>query len=221
MKRAGWGTSYPGEGYFYILCDLCGKKIRQKDSYKIMDKWNRHNGLVVCKADFDVTNQQAIPIYTREYPLPQPEYTRSEPSDYFMDNAINDRVPDAPTELQIYTDPIGGGIMLRWKAPEDPGSSVVNGYEIVRSSPQVSVNVVIVANTGNGDTLYIDNTADLSSEYSYQVAAINEAGTSSLSNIAYFPYQINTDSEYNYLVTGSSDILVTGSSNYLVSGVVI
>lgn len=50
---------YPGDGYYYILCDVCGGKVRLKDAIQVKDKYNFLNGLLVCKEDYEKTNPQA------------------------------------------------------------------------------------------------------------------------------------------------------------------
>lgn len=75
---------YPGEGYYYILCDICGTKIRAKDSVLITDKFNYYKNMVVCKADADKTNpQEFIKITNKEKQVSDPKMIRSEGTDTF------------------------------------------------------------------------------------------------------------------------------------------
>lgn len=70
---------YPGDGYYYVICDICGRKVRYKDTMLIKDKYNFQNGLVVCLRDVDKTNPQAYLRARKE--RPNPKITRGEGPD--------------------------------------------------------------------------------------------------------------------------------------------
>jgi len=66
------------------------------------------------------------------------------------------------------------GAYLAWKAPDDRGSAIVN-YQIFRGT--APGNEVLVGQTGNSKTTYIDATADPSvPAYTYVVKAVNGIG---------------------------------------------
>lgn len=74
--------AYPGNGYYYVICDVCGKKTRFKDTVLIRDKYNYQNGLLVCKKDADKTNPQSYLRAKKE--RPNPKSTRGEGPDVFI-----------------------------------------------------------------------------------------------------------------------------------------
>jgi len=86
--------------------------------------------------------------------------------------------PDAPTSLTAtptnhYT------IDLDWDAPAEDGGAAITGYSIQQRSPAGSGGwTTLVADTGSTDTAYTDDALEPETEYEYQVAAINSAGTS-------------------------------------------
>jgi len=55
-------TKYPGNERYFVLCDLCGKKFRKRDTVQIQDRFNLLNKLVVCHKDAERTNEQARPF---------------------------------------------------------------------------------------------------------------------------------------------------------------
>lgn len=78
-------NKYPGDGYYYVCCDVCGSKIRARDAIEIMDKYNYLNRMVVCKDDADKTNPQNHPIILKDRNIAHPLKIRSEPTDTFID----------------------------------------------------------------------------------------------------------------------------------------
>lgn len=62
MKKSLVGNSnkYPGDNYYYIICDICGKKVRRKDAYRSGTSINSAQNLLVCKKDLDILNPQDL-----------------------------------------------------------------------------------------------------------------------------------------------------------------
>ncbi len=77
---------YPGNGYYYVICAVCGIKIRAKDTVLVKDKYNFQNNMVVCKKDADETNPQSYLKTRPERQIDNPDYIRSEGPDNFIEN---------------------------------------------------------------------------------------------------------------------------------------
>lgn len=77
---------YPGNGYYYVICDVCGIKIRAKDAVLIQDKYNLLNNMLVCKADNDQTNPQQYIRAVTERQIDSPKMIRGEGPDNFIEN---------------------------------------------------------------------------------------------------------------------------------------
>jgi len=69
---------YPGDGYYYVLCDICGRKLRAKDAIYMSDKYNLHSKLLVCPEDADETNPQAYLKAFKDDQIDNPRLIRSE-----------------------------------------------------------------------------------------------------------------------------------------------
>lgn len=209
-----------GPGYAYILCDVCGRKIRQKDAILITDRYNTQSNLLVCKDDADKTNPQNIPFSISELNITNPKLVRSEAPDTNIVNPYDNRVPSAP-QLAIATiHPINSTIILQWQGPVDVGSGPIIGYKITRV-PQLSFDVPIEANTNINSTYYEDLTGDISLDYSYTIAAINTFGMGP-STIAYYPVErldttLGSTDKY-LLASQTSYVLTTGSGVYILAG---
>jgi len=77
-------TKHPGSGYHYILCDVCGFKVRRKDA---KERWDN---LLVCPKDFEEQHPQERVVITRsERPL-APRDSRPESEDQFGTGSIDD-----------------------------------------------------------------------------------------------------------------------------------
>jgi len=74
---------HPGREYYYVLCDQCGGKFRAKDCY------NRWDGLLVCKEDWELRNPQETLHPARSEPRINPKRIRSEPADQFRTELVN------------------------------------------------------------------------------------------------------------------------------------
>ena len=206
-----------GPGYAYILCDVCGQKIYQKDAILISDKYNLYYGLLVCEEDADKTNPQAIPYSVSETQIQNPKLLRSERPDVNTTNSNSNRVPGAPTLLTATLHPINATIVLQWQGPVDSGSDPITGYVITRAVPQATVQQVLVDNTGSASPYYEDTSSSLSQDSTYTVRAINAYGTGTDSNLAYFP-TVDTPLVLTtkYLTTGDGHSIETGQGDFII-----
>ena len=171
---------YPGNGYYYILCDVCGAKIRAKDAILIDDKYNTLNQLLVCKKDVEQTNPQTYikPFYDRQ--IDNPKYIRGEGPDQFQTDPTSTDVPGQAQMLVILTPDIA----IQWMGPAQgsEGGNIV-GYIIQRKVDAGSYSTLI-ANTNGPATYYVDPTATTGHLYTYKVAALNTNGAGAYSNEA-------------------------------------
>jgi hypothetical protein len=196
----GWNIKVPhhhgvGNAGHYAICDVCGRKFRAKNLVLVNDKLNTQNGLLVCKADKDKTNQQMLlePIKIRH--IPNPAKVRVEqPAIYSFIDTIEEvehgsttypsgNAPGAPTQL-IAEPNSDGDVMLAWTITLGVGSSPIKGYKIERESPVGGGFSTIVANSSTVATYYLDTTTSSSTQYNYRISAINDHGTSTVSNSA-------------------------------------
>lgn len=208
---------YPGIGNRLIICDVCGFKFRVKDTVKIIDRYNTQNQLIVCKADADKANPQLFPFKLPvEKLLSDPTYVRVESDDLtYVDNPLSDTLPSAPRNLSLALDSFDDYITLTWQGPDTVGSSPLLGYVIQRATPQLSYNSTIYT-SDIPNTIYKDTSADLSSEYTYKVAAYSELGIGAYSDFAFWPTKNVTDS-INYLVVSQDNsVLTTGDGVYFI-----
>ena len=75
---------------------------------------------------------------------------------------------------------LNGSVSLVWNAPEDGGP--VSGYAILRRAPPSERNLAtIVADTGNADPVYTDNTVQDGTKYVYRVVARGAGGEGQMS----------------------------------------
>ncbi len=186
-------TGYPGEGMYYVLCDVCGKKMRARDAISINDKFNTLSKMLVCPQDVDKTNPQQYLKARRERQIRNPDLIRSEQTDNFAfisspseieGGDVSDpsgRNPSAPNYLTIFSSS-ATIVELIWKGPVDPGSSAIKGYKIERESPVGGGFSTVTADTGSVATYYKDTGLSASAVYNYRVSAVNNNGTGSTSN---------------------------------------
>lgn len=209
-------TNHPGSGYIRVICDICGGKYYRKDVTLVKDPFNTQHGLIVCKRDLDQLNEQALPNKIREGTVPSPELIRVEKADQFVANLNDDTAPSAPRYLVAHQSTVGSSIVLSWEGPEEPGSSGIIGYKVVRTVP-LGAPVTISENSGTGATYYEDTTGDLSTYYDYKVAAINSFGTGPYSNIAHYPtFDPSLYFVWEYLlVSQNSNNITTGAGDKL------
>jgi hypothetical protein len=176
---------YPGNEYYYVICDICGKQIRKKDAIYITDQYNKQNRLLVCKNDVDKRNEQSVPFTVKESKIPT--LTRPDAIGSDLSNANSSRVPSAPKLLKAYLDPINDVIDLSWFGPDDCGSDLIIGYAVYFTAPQLGTLQILMANTNNNLTFYQDYANVTSGSYAYGVRAINNFGMGAISELAYFP----------------------------------
>lgn len=211
-------TRYPSPENYYVLCDVCGKKYRKKDTVQIQDKFNLQNRLVVCHNDVDKGNPQQRPFKAREYKAPK--LTRPEPylQNYpQISNPNSNQVPGKVSNLKAFPDPLSNAIDLWWLGPIDGGSDPITGYVIYQAIPQLSVPQVICANTLTGVPFYQDLTTPVDTYCEYQVAAINAYGIGPLSDIYFYPILgTGLDVTYICMSNGTNPVIQTGSGLNLV-----
>lgn len=183
-------NSYPENNYF-VICDICGFKIRAKDAVRVTDKYSQHYKMVVCKKDLDVPNPQARPINPgHEKPLRskliRPEQTPvyrfvSDPEyiDTGNTSSIGSRLPSAPRFLSVLNAD-AGATDFQWMGPIDPGSGAINNHKIERESP-VGGGFSLLQYTGYGSNYFKDTTTVADTEYNYRVSAVSDVGVGSVS----------------------------------------
>lgn len=203
----------PGRDYVKVICDVCGGLFYQKDTIKITDKYNYQFGLVVCRKDADERNDQVLPNNHKDKPISQPDKLRVERTDSFATNDADDRVPGPPRVPFAQVNPINDTIDLFWQGPEDTGSSSIIGYKVERADPQLGPYTLVISNTGTSYTYYQDLTANVSTDYSYRIAAINSFGVGSYSAEFFWPRNNITITDIEYIVDGDGNV-VTGSDGY-------
>ena len=89
---------------------------------------------------------------------------------------------DAPTGLA--GTPGDQQVTLAWTAPSGSGGTVVTGYRVERSADGGSTWTTVVADTGSTTTAYTVTGLTNGSAYSFRTAAVNDAGTGSMSSTA-------------------------------------
>ncbi len=189
---------YPGVDNRFVICDVCGKKFRVRDTVRIVDRFNLLNNMIVCLADADQANPQIKPFYIQEDLLLRKDYVRPEATFMTYTNFENeDRLSTAPQYLVATVEPISREIQLIWQGALDPGNALLLGYRIYRADEAYGIFEIIVQNTHSSATYYLDESADVDSAYLYKVVAVTTLGLSPDSNYAYFPKEFPSN---NYLV---------------------
>ena len=193
MRKRRFKNKHPGDGYYYVQCDVCGFKIRAKDAILVKDKWNLQNGLVVCKADADKPNPQlrwkAKP--ERDFRNPQMIRPDDEPiSENFTSNpahietgsssSIGSRTASAARYFGILSAEAGDTALI-WISPLSSGSAPITGYKIERESPVGGGFSTINSNTGSGANYYVDTTTSPGTVYNYRVTPITVVGEGAVS----------------------------------------
>ncbi len=206
--------SHPGSGYNYVICDICGKKLRSKDAHLVTAKYSPFKGCLVCANCVDEKNDKDRPYIPRvEKPL-NPTFIRSEPADQYVVNENSDRLASKPRNLIVTLDPIEDYIQLTWDGASDPGSGMIIGYQITRANPQLSYESIVEDNTNSAATYYLDTTADIDEEYTYTVRAITDVGDGAISDYGYYPNQ-KVSSSIVYIYDGNGLVIQDGNSEYL------
>jgi len=209
-------NKHPGSGYIKVICDICGGLFYRKDTTLVRDKNNFQNGLIVCNNDIDKVNGQILPNNHVDSVVPSPQLIRIEKPEQIVTNVSDDRVPSAPQRLSASPDTVQDYVALYWEGPIDPGSSGIIGYSIRRAEPQYGNHEVVTSNSGTESPYYLDITSSVSSEYTYEIAAINSFGTGAYT--APFPYPTQTiTSSIVYLAVGpSGNALATGDGTLII-----
>lgn len=188
------GLVYPGTGYHYVLCDVCGIKLRAKDAVLVKDKYNYQNNLLVCPEDRDKTNPQSYLKARQEKQLENVKFVRGETEDRFVfidspseieggdtSNPTGRAPQDVPVNVKATADS-STSVELNWRYTGDPGSDPISGYKIERESPEGGGFSTIVADTGFPSLRYVDTGLSANTEYNYRLSAINRVGTGSASD---------------------------------------
>ncbi len=214
-------THYPGSENYYVICDVCGKKYRKKDTCYVQDRFNLQNRLIVCHKDLDKVNDQSRPYKAQEYKALK--LTRGEPNQVNypeIPNPNSDAAPGICLGLVAFADPLIDAVDLSWQGPIDGGTDPVIGYVIYQSNPQLSVPQIINADTLSGSPFYQDTSTDTSTVCTYNVAAINSFGIGPISAPAFYPtIQVNQSAQYIVMSNGTNAVLTTGSGlNIIMSG---
>lgn len=205
----------PPRGSYYVICDICGVKIRANAAILITDKFHTHYNLLVCKKDFTTRNPQTTLKAIKDDVSTNPKKTRPELPERNVNN-IATALPSVPYNLIVTVSPLEDKLILRWYPPLNP-NGIITGYVITRADPQSSTQFVIEADTESACTQYIDNDSDINLAYTYAVAAINGFGTSAYSELAYYPTQ-QEDLIYSYLtVSQTGFVLTTGEGEFFLS----
>ncbi len=204
----------PSRDNRYVICDVCGFKFHMKDTVKINDRYNRLNGLIVCRSDADKTNAQERPFNMgNENILASPTYVRPRQSLTYIANENDDRLPGPPTNGQALANPFYSYIDLYWDAPTDNGSSPIIGYKIQRAAPQLGPYDTIVTDTETSSTYYSDTSADISILYSFRVAAINGFGIGPYSVEFFWPSDANPWHDLIFLVLSQDNTQIMTTSD--------
>lgn len=206
-----------GPGYAYILCDVCGSKIRQKDAVLITDKYNTYFGLLVCKKDAEKTNPQAVPFSVRETQVQNPKLLRSEMVDQLATNTAGSSLVGAVKNLIAEGHPLNDTILLQWIGPDNVGSDPILGYLITRATPQDAFYVTVAdtrvgTNGNNTPTYYEDTESPVGEAASYIIYALNKNGVGAASAVAYYPNrQVNLGNDQAYLAASQNTSVITTS----------
>jgi len=201
---------YPGDGFYYAICDCCGFKFRANELRLMEDKYNLQNGLLLCKKDYDQTNPQQYLKAVRERGMRQPSIVRAEPSlanaPYTYISSPSEietgnggvyptpgLLPGAPRFAQI-SDITSNSIAFKWLGPVDSGTNMIQGYQINRSIGSGSFST-LTANTMSPGEFYIDTGLTLGVKYNYTIQAINTYGVGPVSSII----SAITDNETGYI----------------------
>lgn len=204
-------TRHPGREYVKVICQICGGLFYQKDTVQITDKYNHQYGLTVCRKDADERNDQVLPNRHVDRPISNPGSLSPERADEFSVNEIDDRLPGAPRLPFAQVHPINDTIDLFWQGPEDTGSSGIIGYKIQRSDPQFAFYETIETTTSSNNTYYQDLSADVNTDYSYRIAAVNSYGTGPYSIEFFWPKQSSPYTDINYLIISQNGNILRNS----------
>jgi hypothetical protein len=191
-------------GYFYLICDECGVKIKSTVAIKVQDKFNYFNGLIVCPKCYEHTNPQTFIKAIKEKDPSTPDLVRPESTDNFINITDPDNIESgedsnlrgycgtSPRNLELLNIE-SSYIELIWTPPLDPGSPQFNSFGIERNTN--SGGWALIATTTNSDTYYKDTSISSGNTYQYRVYITCSFGTR--------------------LLTEDGDFLITEDGNYL------
>lgn len=218
-------TKYPGNGYYYVICDVCGGKFRQRDTVQIRDKYNTLNNLIVCFKDIEATNQQSLPYKAIERVMSTPQLVRPEQADVYILPENTNRVPGVPTRFSAQLHPLLPNILLTWQAPSDPGSDNIIQYRIDRWEQSIGL-FISTTYTGSNTMEFIDYAADINGFWYYRISAINSVGEGPQSGILFWPhpvlapfYEVMAQDEPDGTILGLADLLPNGDIQYIATDV--
>lgn len=190
---------YPfGNGAAYVLCAICGRKVRMRDTIKVRDKYNTLYGLILCKRDIELSNPANRPQpHPRDKTLRQPLLARPEPTDQFGFAATVDEAlagggssPTTPTigpgQVQdlVITGATTTSVSIAWGPATTSGSSGITGYLIERLDPFECTWHTIESSSDLSRTYTDTDTIYKNTEYTYRVSAITDVGTGTASGTA-------------------------------------
>jgi hypothetical protein len=84
---------------------------------------------------------------------------------------------------------------------------------ITRADPQGAYQFTVISNTNNSVTYYSDISSDNTQQYSYQVAAINSAGTGPSSVLFFWPSNDMLWSDVQFLVCSQNNYTILANGN--------
>jgi hypothetical protein len=211
-------AGYPGDGYRLAICDLCGTKRHIKDMQFINADYNRFNGSFICKEHHRPTHPQDVPFTYEPDVVQQFEYVRDRAEPPRMQPVVNSNsLPGAPQQLRVSLNSLTGYIQLNWLGPRSTGSSPIIGYQIQVSIPQYINYTVLLLNTNNPDTMYLDMVSSISVPSTYKVAAISELGMGPFSNDAPFPTNID-NIDLTYIVDDLFEVITGDDGTFWIGG---
>ena len=122
--------------------------------------------------------------------------------------------PPVPPSAPTLTTPTAGNgsVGLSWSAPSSNGGATISDYAIYRSTTAGGEGTIPLANTGSAATTYTDTAVTNGTTYYYKVAAINSAGTGTLSNEVSAKPTAPPTSDFSLAVTPSARTISRGSS---------
>lgn len=175
----------------FVICDVCGRKVRRTEVTRITDSFNFLYGLVVCKRDLDKTNPQNYPDFPWKESIVDPKYVRPEiPPSYIIAQTASD-IEQGTSEIvggilpseprYLYTIEVDTLVKFGWISPLLCGSRAPIGFAIQRNINSGAY-TTLTTNTNSIELTYIDTTVSANTQYHYKVAMVTYAGTGPYSN---------------------------------------
>lgn len=183
-------NSHPGDGMYFIICDICGDKIRR---HQAQQTYGTRGNFLVCHRCYEDPHPQDSTVVPR--PPTKLKSLRPEVTDAFsyIDSAEEIETgqtstpsgasPGIPTDL--IAAPEGTDVVLTWMTDRmEMGASSLTGFKIERETPVGGGFSTLVSNTLSPARYYLDETTSASTQYNYKVSAINSQGTGTASTAA-------------------------------------